>query len=99
MATQPQPGATRNATRVSIGLALLALGLLGHLLAASAEGGRAIHYRHHIVGFFLLSLVSGIVLGVVSRLFWRGRHDVTLLILGALQTIFGWLIYASFSTG
>ena len=97
MARQPQPRVRANAARVSFGIGLLAIGLLGHLLAANAEGGRAIHYRHHISGFVLLSLVSGILIGVLSRFFWRGRHDVTLLIIGALQTVFGLLIYAIFS--
>src|SRR5687767_11729720 len=98
MARQGPPRVPANAARVSFGIGLLAIGLLGHLLAANAEGGRAIHYRHHVLGFFLLSLVSGILIGVLSRFFWRGRHDVTLLITGALQTVFGLLIYAIFST-
>ena len=81
---------------LAAGIALLAIGLAGHLLAANAEGGRTIHYQHHIFGFFLLTLVSAIVVGILSRFFWRGRHDVTLLIVGALQAIFGVLIFASF---
>jgi hypothetical protein len=87
---------TRTA-RISLAGVLLGLGLVGHLLAANAEGGRAIHYRHHVLGFFLLAVVSGTLVAVIGRFFWRGRHDVTLLIVGALQTVFGWLIYAAFS--
>ena len=79
------------------GVLLLAIGLLGHLLAANAEGGRAIHYRHHIFGFVLLAVVSGILVAGLGRLFWKGRHNVTLLIVGALQAVFGLLIYAVFS--
>ena len=97
MAIQREPQLQLNATRVTAGIGLLVVGLLGHLLAANAEGGQAIHYRHHILGFLLLSLVSGILIGILSRFFWRGRHDVTLLIVGALQTVLGLLIYANFS--
>jgi hypothetical protein len=71
--------------------------LLGHLLAANAEGGHAIHYRHHIFGFFILTVASGIVVAGLSWLFWKGRHDITLLIVGAMQTIFGFLIYLLFT--
>ena len=78
---------------------LLTIGLLGHLLAANAEGGRAIHYRHHILGFVLLSVVSGMVIAALGRFFWRGRPDVSLLIVGALQAIVGLLIYVMFSGG
>jgi hypothetical protein len=99
MATQPQPRTAGSTRRISLGVIFLAIGLLGHLLAAMAEGGRAIHYRHHIFGFFVLSVVSGILVTALSRFFWRGRHDVTLLIVGALQTVFGLLIYAAFTDG
>jgi hypothetical protein len=90
-------GQVRARPRIWLGVILLTVGLVGHLLAANAEGGRAIHYRHHIFGFVLLSVVSGILLAGLGRLFWRGRPDLTLLILGGLQTIFGLLIYAMFS--
>jgi hypothetical protein len=82
---------------VWLGIVLLATGLLGHLLAANAEGGRAIHYRHHIFGFFLLTVMAAIVIGILGRFFWKGRHDITLLIVGAVQTILGVLIYIHFS--
>ena len=95
--TQHQPHRTSNSTRTLIAALLLALGLAGHLLAANAEGGHAIHYQHHIFGFVLLSVASGILIAVLGRFFWRGRHDITLLIVGALQTVFGLLIYAIFS--
>ncbi len=97
MTRQDQPRSAGYATRISLGVVLLAIGLAGHLLAAHAEGGRALHYRPHIFGFFLLSVASGIVVAVLGRFFWRGRHDVTLLIVGALQTVLGLLIYATFS--
>jgi hypothetical protein len=98
MATDIHPRLTRNRSRVVIGITLLLIGLAGHLAAANVEGGRALHYQHHIFGFFLLAIVSLLVVGALSRFFWRGRHDVTVVIVGALQAIFGCVIYVIFST-
>jgi hypothetical protein len=78
---------------VWLGVILLGLGLLGHLLAARAIGGSYVAYRDHIFGFFLLTLVSGALIAGLSWRFWRGRHDITLLILGAVQALFGAVIY------
>ena len=50
-------------------------------------------YRAHVTGFFLLTLVSGAILAGLGRFFWRGRHDITLLILGALQALLGVVVY------
>lgn len=74
-----------------------ALGLAGHLAAANVEGGHSIHYRHHITGFVILSLGCWLIVGLLGRRFWKGRGDITLLSVGILQTIFGWLIYLTFS--
>jgi hypothetical protein len=76
-----------------LGVLLLAVGLLGHLLAARAIGGYYIAYRDHIAGFLFLTVVSGAILAGLGWRFWRGRHDITLLILGALQTLFGAVVY------
>ncbi len=76
---------------------LFALGLAGHLAAARVEGGRPIHYRHHIVGFLVLSLASGIIALALEGRFWKGRRDFTLLGVGLLQAAFGWAIYVLFS--
>ena len=76
-----------------LGVLLLGVGLLGHLLAARAIGGSYVAYRDHIFGFFLLTLVSGVLLAGLGWRFWKGRHDITLLILGAVQTLFGLVIY------
>ena len=78
---------------VWLGVILLAVGLLGHLLAAHGTGGRPVDYRHHVFGFFILSLVSAPLIAGLGWRFWRGRHDVTLLILGALQALLGLIIY------
>jgi len=76
-----------------LGVILLGVGLLGHLLAARAIGGSPVAYRHHIVGFLGLSLVSGAIIAGLGWRFWRGRHDITLLILGALQALLGIVVY------
>ena len=78
---------------VWLGVVLLGAGLLGHLLAARAIGGSYVAYRDHIFGFFLLTLVSGVLLAGLGWRFWKGRHDITLLILGGVQALFGVVIY------
>jgi len=76
-----------------LGVILLVIGLSGHLLAARAIGGYYIAYRDHIAGFLLLTVVSGAIVAALGCRFWKGRHDITLLIVGALQTILGIVIY------
>ena len=80
-----------------LGILLLIIGLAGHLLAADAEGGRPLYYQHHVFGFVLLTVVSAIIVAILGRFFWRGRHDVTVLIVGAMQAIFGFVIFLIFS--
>lgn len=76
-----------------LGVLLLAGGLLGHVLAAIAIGGTYIAYRDHIFGFVFLTLVSGALIAGLGWRFWKGRHDITLLILGALQALIGAWVY------
>ncbi|HEY2067331.1 MAG TPA: hypothetical protein VGG84_15355 [Gemmatimonadaceae bacterium] len=76
-----------------LGAILLAVGLLGHLLAAQAIGGTYVAYRDHIVGFVGLTFVSGLIIAGLGWRFWKGRHDITLLILGAVQALLGLLVY------
>jgi hypothetical protein len=76
-----------------LGAILLVLGLLGHLLAAQAIGGTYIAYRDHIVGFVGLTFVSGLIIAGLGWRFWKGRHDITLLILGVVQALLGLLVY------
>jgi uncharacterized membrane-anchored protein len=76
-----------------LGSALLLAGLLGHLLAARAIGGYYVAYRDHIVGFVILTAVTGVVIAGLGWRFWKGRHDITLAILGVVQAITGLLIY------
>ncbi len=79
--------------RMWLGVALLAAGLLGHLLSAHAIGGNYVAYRDHIFGFFLLTIVAGVIIAGLGWRFWRGRHDITLLTLGAVQAILGFVIW------
>jgi hypothetical protein len=76
-----------------LGVILLGVGLLLHLLSARAIGGSYVAYRDHIFGFVVLTLVSGAIIAGFGWRFWRGRHDITLLILGAVQTIVGVVVY------
>jgi len=76
-----------------LGVILLGVGLLLHLLSARAIGGSYVAYRDHILGFVGLTLVSGAIVAGLGWRFWKGRHDVTLVILGVLQTVIGVLVY------
>jgi hypothetical protein len=72
---------------------LLVLGLLGHVFAAQAIGGTQLAYRDHLLGFVVITVVAGaIIFGAGSR-FWRGRHDISLLLLGAVNALVGLLVY------
>ena len=83
----------RNNIFMWLGVALLAAGLSGHLFAADAIGGHYIAYRDHIFGFVFLTLVAGLIIVLLGRRYWRGRHDVTVLILGVVQAVIGLWIY------
>ena len=76
-----------------LGVVLLAAGLSGHLFAARAIGGYYIAYRDHIVGFVGLTIISGLIIAVLGWRFWRGRRDITVLILGLVQAIVGLIIF------
>jgi hypothetical protein len=76
-----------------LGVLLLAVGLLGHLLAARAIGGSYIAYRDHIFGFFLILVVSGAIIAGLGWRFWKGRNDITMLIVGVAQALFGIAVY------
>lgn len=83
---------TRN-WRIWLGVVLLVVGFLGHFFAARAIGGYYIAYRDHIFGFFLILLVTGAIVALLGRRFWKGRRDITVLIIGVVQALFGIWIY------
>jgi hypothetical protein len=80
-------------TLTSIGVMLLALGLLGHVLAAKAIGGTHLAYRDHLLGFVLITAVAGAIIFGAGARFWKGRYYISLLLLGAVNAIVGLLVY------
>jgi hypothetical protein len=76
-----------------LGVLLLMVGFLGHFFAARAIGGSYIAYRDHIAGFFLILVVTGAIIAGLGWRFWKGRHDITLLIIGVVQALFGIFVY------
>ena len=83
----------RNTLFIWLGVILLVAGFLGHFFAARAIGGTYIAYRDHMFGFFALTLVSAAIVALLSMRFWKGRHDITLLVVGAIQMLIGVLVY------
>ena len=77
----------------SLGIVLLVIGFLGHYFAARAIGGTYIAYRDHIFGFFVILLVTGLIIAGLGWRFWKGRRDITLLIVGVVQALFGVWVY------
>ena len=91
--TGEQMQGKRDARLVWLGVILLVAGFLGHFFAARAIGGTYIAYRDHIFGFVALTLVSAAIVGLLGMRFWKGRSDVTLLVVGVIQTLIGILVY------
>jgi len=92
----PSPVTTANTgscTLTWLGLALLVAGLMGHLFAAQAIGGTFLAYRDHMIGFTALTVISGVIIALLGRRFWKGRHDITLLTLGVVQALVGVFVY------
>jgi hypothetical protein len=79
--------------RIWLGVVLLVVGFLGHYFAARAIGGSYIAYRDHIFGFFAILLVTGAIIAGLGWRFWKGRRDITLLIIGVVQALFGIWVY------
>ncbi|GAC1410381.1 MAG: hypothetical protein NVSMB53_04300 [Gemmatimonadaceae bacterium] len=84
---------TASRALIWLGVILLVLGFLGHFFAARAIGGTYVAFRDHIFGFFLILVLSGAIVWGLGLRFWRARHDITVLIIGALQALFGLVIY------
>jgi hypothetical protein len=79
--------------RMSIGVALLVFGLFEHLLSARAIGGSYIAFRDHIAGFVLISIVFGAIIFIAGFRFWRGRSDISVLMLGVVNALLGLYVY------
>ena len=77
----------------SLGVILLVVGFLGHYFAARAIGGSYIAYRDHIFGFFVILLVTGLIIAGLGWRSWKGRRDITLLIVGVVQALLGVWVY------
>jgi uncharacterized membrane protein (UPF0136 family) len=76
-----------------LGALLIVVGLFGHIFAARAIGGSYIAFRDHIFGFFLILVVTGALIAGLGWRFWKGRRDITLLIIGVVQALFGIVVY------
>jgi 4-amino-4-deoxy-L-arabinose transferase-like glycosyltransferase len=76
-----------------LGAILLIVGFLGHYFAARAIGGSYIAYRDHILGFFLILVVTGAIIAGLGWRFWKGRRDITVLIIGLVQALLGIWVY------
>ena len=79
--------------RVWLGIVLLGAGLSGHLFAAHGIGGYYIAYRDHIFGFVFLTVVSALIVAGLGWRFWKGRHDITVLVVGVVQALLGFMVY------
>ena len=78
---------------IRLALALFALGLLGHVLAAHTMGGSTIAYTHHVAGFFIILVVTGAPVALLGWRFWRAHADRTLLIIGLIQAVLGAMVF------
>lgn len=76
-----------------LGVLLIVVGFMGHFLAARAIGGSYIAYRDHMAGFFGLLVLTGAIVAGLGWRFWKGRRDITVLIIGVIQALFGIFVY------
>jgi hypothetical protein len=82
-----------NQQRTWLGVLLIVVGFFGHFFAARAIGGTYIAYRDHMAGFFGLLVITGAIIALLGLRFWKGRQDITLLIIGVVQALFGIFVY------
>jgi hypothetical protein len=93
MGTSSNSTSARQRPLIWLGVILAALGLLGHVLAARAIGGTYIAFRDHLGGFVLIAAVTGAIIAALGWRFWKGRTDITMLIFGVVQGLFGLFVY------
>ena len=84
---------TTRRTWTWLGALLIVVGFLGHFFAARAISSNPRAYPDHIGGFFLILVVTGSIIALLGRRFWKGRNDITVLIIGIVQAAFGIWIY------
>lgn len=89
------PAAPRNnPVFLWLGVLLIIVAFFCHFLAARAIGGSYLAFRDHILGFFLILVVTGAIIAGLGWRFWRGRRDITVLLVGIVQAAFGIVVYA-----
>ncbi|MEO7366722.1 MAG: hypothetical protein ABIZ36_02115 [Gemmatimonadaceae bacterium] len=93
MGTYAPANGQKRGILMALGIVLLIAGFCGHFFAAKAIGGTYIAYRDHMVGFFGLTIISGVLIALLGRKFWRGRPELTLFVVGVIQAAFGLYIY------
>jgi hypothetical protein len=82
-----------NPTFEWVGALLIVIAFFCHFFAARAIGGSYAAFRDHIAGFFLILIVTGAIIAGLGWRFWKGRGDITLLIIGVVQAAFGIMVY------
>ena len=82
-----------NSLLTALGVALIIFAFFCHFFAARAIGGTYVDFRDHIAGFFMILVVTGVIIAGLGWRFWKGRRDITLLIIGVVQAVFGIVIY------
>jgi hypothetical protein len=87
------PVAKKNLAFVWLGVLLIIVAFFCHFFAARAIGGSYVAFRDHIAGFVLILVVTGAIIGGLGWRFWKGRGDITLLIIGVVQAAFGIVVY------
>jgi hypothetical protein len=63
------------------------------LLCGARDRRQLRRVRDHIAGFFLILIVTGAIIAGLGWRFWKGRRDITLLIIGVVQAAFGIVVY------
>lgn len=82
-----------NAAFTWLGVALIVFAFFCHFFSARAIGGSYVAFRDHTAGFFMILVVTGVIIAGLGWRFWKGRRDITLLIIGVVQAVFGIVIY------
>ncbi|HZE09135.1 MAG TPA: hypothetical protein VE110_10325 [Gemmatimonadaceae bacterium] len=82
-----------DARLVWLGIILLIAGFFGHVSAARAIGGTHVAWRDHMIGFTGATILSALIVGAIGSFLWKGRKDITVLIVGALGFALGLVVF------